>query len=190
MVAADRLDEVLATPSRPRPAPDQAAPIPAGPLAVEVAGLGFGYGDERVLDGVDLALAPGEVVALVGATGAGKSTLCHLLAHLYEPAAGTVRMGGVDLRHAEPDSIRAHVALAFQEAFLFGDSVRENLTLGQDVAEDDAAVGARPAPGPTASSPACPTGSTRSWASGASRSRAASASVWPWPGPCCAGPGC
>ena len=104
---------------------------------MEVTGLGFGYGDERVLDGVDLALAPGEVVALVGATGSGKSTLCHLLAHLYEPAAGTVRMNGVDLRHAEPDSIRAHVALAFQEAFLFGDSVRENLTLGQDVAEDD-----------------------------------------------------
>ena len=137
VVAADRINEVLATPSRPHPAPERATPIPAGPLAVEVAGLGFGYGDERVLDGLDLALAPGEVVALVGATGSGKSTLCHLLAHLYEPTAGTVRMNGVELRHAEPDSIRAHVALAFQEAFLFGDSVRENLTLGQDVAEDD-----------------------------------------------------
>jgi ABC-type multidrug transport system fused ATPase/permease subunit len=137
VVAADRLNGVLATPSRPRPAADHATPVPAGPLAVDVAGLGFGYGSERVLDGVDLTLAPGEVVALVGATGAGKSTLCHLLAHLYEPDAGRVRLGGVELRHAEPDSIRAHVALAFQEAFLFGDSVRENLTLGQDVAEDE-----------------------------------------------------
>ena len=137
VVAADRIDLVLATPSRPHPAPDRAVPVPAGPIAVDVAGLGFGYGDDRVLDGVDLALAPGEVVALVGATGSGKSTLCLLLAHLYEPTAGTVRLSGVDLRHAEPDSIRAHVALAFQEAFLFGDTVRENLTLGQDASDDE-----------------------------------------------------
>ncbi len=137
VVAADRLDLVLAAPSRPHPAPDSAVPVPAGPLAVDVDGLGFGYGDDRVLDGIDLALAPGEVVALVGATGSGKSTLCHLLAHLYPPATGTVRLSGVDLRHAEPDSIRAHVALAFQEAFLFGDTVRENLTLGQEASDDD-----------------------------------------------------
>jgi len=137
VVAADRLNTVLATPSRARPAPDAATPLPDGPLAVDVAGVAFAYGDDRVLDGVDLAVAPGEVVAVVGATGSGKSTLCHLVAHLYEPGSGTVRLGGVDLRQAEPDSLRAHVALAFQEAFLFGDTVRENLTLGQPVGEDD-----------------------------------------------------
>jgi ABC-type multidrug transport system fused ATPase/permease subunit len=104
---------------------------------VDVAGLAFAYGDDRVLDGVDLTLAAGEVVAVVGATGSGKSTLCHLLAHLYEPGSGAVRLGGVELRAAEPDSIRAHVALAFQEAFLFGDTVRENLTLGQPVDDED-----------------------------------------------------
>ena len=137
VVAAERLDGVLAAPARPRPDPVAADPLPPGPLAVDVAGLGFAYGHDRVLDGVDLALAPGEVVAVVGATGSGKSTLCHLLARLYEPAAGTVRLGGVDLHHAEPDSVRAHVALAFQEAFLFGDTVRENLTLGQPVDDED-----------------------------------------------------
>jgi ATP-binding cassette subfamily B protein len=139
VVAADRLEAVLAEPSRPRPTPDAATPLPEGPLEVAVEGLTFGYADERVLDGLDLVVAPGEVVALVGATGSGKSTLCHLLAHLYEPAAGYVRLGGVDLRRAEPASIRAHVALAFQESFLFGDTVRENLSLGAPVPDDEIA---------------------------------------------------
>ncbi|MGH9110815.1 MAG: ATP-binding cassette domain-containing protein, partial [Acidimicrobiales bacterium] len=119
--------------------------LPDGPLAVDVSGLRFAYRapspghaePEPVLDRVDLQVAPGEVVALVGATGSGKSTLCQLLAHLYEPTAGSVRLGGVDLAAAAPDSLRAAVALAFQEAFVFADTVRENLTLGRPVADDD-----------------------------------------------------
>jgi ABC-type multidrug transport system fused ATPase/permease subunit len=137
VVAADRLDGVLATPSRPAPEAGAATPLPAGPLAVEVRGLRFGYGGEPVLDGLDLSLAPGEVVALVGATGTGKSTLCSLLAHLERPEAGTVRLGGVDLAAAEPASVRAAVALAFQETFLFAVSVRENLTFGEPVGDDE-----------------------------------------------------
>jgi ABC-type multidrug transport system fused ATPase/permease subunit len=137
VVAADRLQNVLATPPRPRPPDDAATPLPAGPLAVEVDGLRFGYGGDPVLTGVDLALAPGEVVALVGATGSGKSSLCHLLAHLHVPDEGTIRLGGVDLRRAQPESVRAHVALAFQETFLFAASVRENLTFGEPVSDDE-----------------------------------------------------
>ncbi len=137
VVAADRIESVLATPSRPHPPPDAATPLPPGPLAVEVEGLRFGYGGDAVLDGVDLALAPGEVVALVGATGSGKSSLCHLLAHLHGPDAGAVRLGGVDLQHAQAASVRAHVALAFQETFLFAASVRENLTFGEPVSDDE-----------------------------------------------------
>jgi ABC-type multidrug transport system fused ATPase/permease subunit len=137
VVAADRLDTVLATPARPRPAADAAATLPDGPLAVEVADLSFGYGGEPVLDGVDLALAPGEVVALVGATGTGKSSLCLLLAHLHAPDRGRIRLGGVDLGRARPESVRAQVALAFQESFLFGASVRENLTFGEPVTDDE-----------------------------------------------------
>jgi ATP-binding cassette subfamily B protein len=139
VVAADRIDTVLAAPSRRAPDPDGAVRLPGGPLSVEMAGLRFGYGVEPVLDGVDLALAPGEVVALVGATGSGKSTLCHLLAHLHPPSAGTIRLGGVDLHGAAPASVRARVALAFQEAFLFAASVRENLTLGEPVGDDELA---------------------------------------------------
>lgn len=137
VVAADRLEAVLATPSRPVPDASAALEVPDGPLAVEVGGLRFGYGGAPVLDGIDLSLAPGEVVALVGATGAGKSSLCHLLAHLHEPDAGRIRLGGLDLRDARPASVRARVALAFQEAFLLAGSVRENLALGEDVSDED-----------------------------------------------------
>jgi ATP-binding cassette subfamily B protein len=137
VVAADRLETVLAADSRPAPPTDAATPLPPGPLAVAVEGLRFGYGAEPVLDGVELALAPGEVVALVGVTGAGKSSLCHLIDHLHLPDEGTIRLGGVDLAHAEPGSVRSRVALAFQEAFLFAATVRENVTLGEPVADDD-----------------------------------------------------
>ncbi len=137
VVAADRLDEVIAEPSRRRPDHAAATLLPRGPLAVEMTGVRFGYGGDPVLDGLDLVLAPGTVVALVGATGSGKSTLCSLLAHLHRPDAGTIRIGGVDVTAAEPASIRARVALVFQEAFLFADTVRENLTLGEDVSAAD-----------------------------------------------------
>jgi ABC-type multidrug transport system fused ATPase/permease subunit len=137
VVAADRLERVLAEPSRPRPSDEASIPLPAGPLPVAVEGLRFGYTGEPVLDGLDLTVEPGEVVALVGATGSGKSTLCHLLAHLQEADAGIVRLGDVPVGQADPTSMRAHVALAFQESFLFGDSVRENLTLGADIGDDE-----------------------------------------------------
>jgi ATP-binding cassette subfamily B protein len=134
-VAADRIESVLAETSRPRPAPEGGRPLPPGPLAVEVGDVRFGYGGEPVLDHLQVLLAPGEVVALVGATGSGKSTLCHLLAHLHRPEAGSVRIGGVELSEADPDHVRRSVALAFQEAFLFAATVRENLTLGEPVAD-------------------------------------------------------
>jgi ATP-binding cassette, subfamily B, bacterial len=139
VVASDRIAEVLATPTRPAPAEGAGTPLPDGPLAVDVRALGFAYAADAdpVLAGVDLALTPGEVVALVGATGSGKSTLCHLLAHLYQPTGGAVRLGGVDLSRADPASLRSAVALVFQEAFLFAATVRENLALGWEASDDD-----------------------------------------------------
>ncbi|HEY8526748.1 MAG TPA: ABC transporter ATP-binding protein [Acidimicrobiales bacterium] len=142
VVASDRITAVLEEPPRPAPAAGDGVPLPLGPLAVDVSGLHFAYPARRgeagtpVLAGLDLSLRPGEVVALVGATGSGKSTLCHLLAHLHRPDAGSIRIGGVDLDDADPGSVRRSIALAFQEAFLFGATVRENLTLGEPV--DDA----------------------------------------------------
>jgi ATP-binding cassette subfamily B protein len=90
-----------------------------------------------VLADVSARVAPGEVVALVGSTGAGKSTLCELLAHLVEPSDGTIRIGGVPLDQVDPDDLHQAVALVFQESFLFADSVRENLAMGAEVDDDE-----------------------------------------------------
>jgi ATP-binding cassette subfamily B protein len=139
VVASDRIAGVLATPTRPAPANGAGTALPSGPLAVDVRGLSFAYSTDAdpILAGVDLALVPEEVVALVGATGSGKSTLCHLLAHLYQPTAGSVRLGGVDVSTAEPASLRSAVALVFQEAFLFAATVRENLALGWHATDEE-----------------------------------------------------
>jgi ATP-binding cassette, subfamily B, bacterial len=96
------------------------------------AGGGNGH---NVLDGVSFEVAPGETVALVGPTGAGKSTLAELLVRLSDPTYGSVRLGGRDLRHLDPAELRGAAALAFQEGFLFAASVRENITLGVPYSE-------------------------------------------------------
>jgi ABC-type multidrug transport system fused ATPase/permease subunit len=135
VVAHDRISGVLAAELRPPPADPVA--LPDGPLEVVVDDLTFAYGDEPVLHGLRTRLAPGEVVALVGSTGSGKSTLCHLLAHLVDPTAGEVRMGGVPLHRVTADELARTTSLVFQETFLFADTVRENLTLGLPIPDED-----------------------------------------------------
>lgn len=107
--------------------------LPDGPLPLEVDGVDFAFGGDPVLHGIGFDVRPGEIVAVVGATGSGKSTLCTLLAGLARPTAGTIRLGGVPLREVDPHDLRSAVSLVFQETFLFADTVRENLTLGNDV---------------------------------------------------------
>jgi ATP-binding cassette subfamily B protein len=108
-----------------------------GPLVVD--GVAFTYpGTGRpVLSEVDLVVATGERVALVGPTGAGKSTLGKLLARLYDPTAGTVRLAGVDLRDATFRSLRDRIVLIPQEGFLFSGSIRENVRIARPEASDD-----------------------------------------------------
>ena len=127
-VALARIDGVLRAPDSPRPAAPIA--VPPGPLGLEVAHLDFEYlDDEPVLDDCSFTLAPGEVVALVGATGSGKSTLCELLAGLIEPDRGEIRLGGVTIEDLDADERRQAVALVFQESFLFADTLAANLAL-------------------------------------------------------------
>ncbi len=89
-----------------------------------------------MLRGVDLAIQPGETLALVGATGAGKTSVATLLARLYDPTGGRVTLDGNDLRDLTLRSLRAHIGFAFEEATLFSASVRENLLIGHPDATD------------------------------------------------------
>lgn len=140
VVSADRIDGVLAA----RPTPEERAaarhgtrPLPDEPLPVAADGVTFAYADaeQAVLHDVTFELAAGEVVALVGPTGAGKSTLCQVLVHLVEPTEGAVRVGGVDARDVDPDELRARTAIVFQESFLFADSVAANIVMSTGATE-------------------------------------------------------
>jgi ATP-binding cassette subfamily B protein len=94
--------------------------------------------DKHVLRGVDLEIHPGETLALVGATGAGKSTVATLLARLHDPTGGRITIDGHDVRDVTLRSLRAHIGFAFEEATLFSASVRENLLIGHpDATEAD-----------------------------------------------------
>jgi len=105
---------------------------------IRLEGVRFGHeGDHSVLDGLDLHVAPGESLALVGATGSGKSTVAGLLARLYDPEDGRVLLDGHDLRDLRLADVRRAVALVFEETFLFSESVRENIRVGRPDAGDD-----------------------------------------------------
>src|SRR5437870_5735904 len=111
----------------------------------------FGHeGDRYVLDGLDLHVAPGESLALVGATGSGKSTVAGLLARLYDPEEGRVLLDGHDLRDLRLTDVRRAVALVFEETFLFSESVRENIRFGRPDAGDDEVIRAAELAGATA----------------------------------------
>jgi ATP-binding cassette subfamily C protein CydD len=118
------------------------ARVPPDPAraAVRLESVGFGYParPDVVLDGVELELAPGETVALVGESGAGKSTVAALLLLLCRPTAGRVSVGGVDLAGCRPELWRRHLAWVPQHPTLFRGTIADNIRLGDPVATDDA----------------------------------------------------
>ena len=109
----------------------------SGELSVD--GVGFRYpGTEApVLSDVSIVVGDGERLALVGPTGAGKSTLAKLMARLYDPTVGAISFGGIDLRHATLDSLRDRVVVVPQEGFLFGGSIADNVRIARADATDD-----------------------------------------------------
>ena len=104
---------------------------------IELRGVSFGYGREYVLRDISLHIPAGQTVALVGATGAGKSTLAKLLARFYDPDEGAVLIDGHDLRTVTQASLRAQLGIVPQEGFLFSGTVAENLRFGRPEAGDD-----------------------------------------------------
>ena len=108
--------------------------------AVEFRDVSFGYVDEPVLHGVSLQIRAGESVALVGATGAGKTTVAKLLARLFDPQQGSVSLDGVDLREISFADLRSTIGVVPQEVFLFAASVADNIRYGNPLASDEQVV--------------------------------------------------
>jgi ATP-binding cassette, subfamily B, bacterial len=105
---------------------------------LDVRSLGYRYADgPTLLDGVSFTVEPGRTVAVVGATASGKSTMTSLLLRLVDPEQGQVLVDGHDLRELAPGALAEHVALVPQQAFLFDDTVRGNVTLGADVPDEE-----------------------------------------------------
>jgi ATP-binding cassette, subfamily B, bacterial len=135
--ASARISEVLEAEPQLREVrhPQELGPEPLGEVRLD--GVRFGHdGDRAVLDGLDLSVAAGESLALVGATGSGKSTIAGLLARLYDPDGGRVLLDGHDVRELRLRDVRRAVALVFEDTFLFTDTVRENIRFARPDASD------------------------------------------------------
>ena len=130
MVASERIFELLdTTPAVPEPAAPRAIERLRG--AVEFDRVWFAYqGEEWVLRDVSFRVAPGEKVAIVGATGAGKTTIANLLCRFYEFQRGAIRTDGIDIREIEGTALRRQIGLVLQDVFLFSGSVRTNIAFG------------------------------------------------------------
>jgi ABC-type multidrug transport system fused ATPase/permease subunit len=117
----------------PLPEPDHPRHLPPGPVGVRFESVTFAYGGETgVLHDLDLAIEPGEIVAVCGPTGSGKTSLLNLLPRFYDPTGGHVLVGGVDTRDLPIAELRADVALVTQRPVLFSVTLRENLTAGRE----------------------------------------------------------
>ncbi|MDF3149138.1 MULTISPECIES: ABC transporter ATP-binding protein [unclassified Streptomyces] len=156
LVSFERVFEVLDLKPLIEEKPD-AKEVPDGPVSVEFDNVRFGYpaadkvslasleevatldvrGGAEVLHGLSFRAEPGQTVALVGSSGAGKSTIAQLLPRLYDVDEGAVRVGGVDVRDLSAESLRATLGMVTQDGHLFHDSVRANLLLARPAATDD-----------------------------------------------------
>jgi ATP-binding cassette subfamily B protein len=156
MVSFDRVFEVLDLQPMIREAPD-AVPLPSGDRSIEFEHVSFSYpsaedvslpsleevslpehgGPVDVLRDVSFRIEPGQLVALVGHSGAGKSTIANLVPRLYDATGGTVRVGGVDVRRATLDSLRDSIGVVSQDAHLFHDSIRANLLYARPEATEE-----------------------------------------------------
>jgi ABC-type multidrug transport system fused ATPase/permease subunit len=125
-------------------APAGAPPLPAGAGRVEMDGVSFSYNGTHALQDIDLVVEAGTTVALVGATGSGKTTLVQLLGRLYDVDAGSVRVDGIDVRSVDLRALRSAIAVVDDDPFLFSASVHENIAYGRpDASREEVELAAR-----------------------------------------------
>jgi ATP-binding cassette subfamily B multidrug efflux pump len=145
LASSRRLDDVLDSVPDVRDAPGATPLPPSGPLSVRFDDVSFTYrgeGAEAVLRGVSLSATAGQTVAILGATGAGKSTLVHLIPRFYDVSSGRVLVGERDVRELTQDSLIAAVGVVPQETVLFSGTVRDNIRYGRPGATDEEVVAA------------------------------------------------
>jgi ATP-binding cassette subfamily B protein len=176
--SARRVMEVLETRREVDDRPGAEALVqPAGHVRIEQ--VTFGYEPGRpVLHDVSFEVKPGETVAIIGVTGAGKSTLASLIPRFHDAWSGRVSVDGIDVRDLQLKSLRSQVAVVLQEPFLLP------MTVAEPTRRSTTSRRRRGRPTPTTSSCGCPRATTRCWPSAAPRCRAASASGCRWPAPC------
>jgi ATP-binding cassette subfamily B protein len=130
MAASERIFKLLDTPAAVR-APAAPRPFPSGPAAIEFENVWFAYhGEEWVLRDVSFRIEPGETIAVVGHTGAGKTTITNLLLRFYDVQRGAIRLGGVDLREFDLADLRRHFGIVLQDPYLFTGTLEANIRLG------------------------------------------------------------
>lgn len=146
MVAGERIFQLEDVEPEIVDAPD-AVELPPVVGAVTYDNVVFGYKDEPVLHGINLEVAPGESIALVGETGAGKSSMINLLARFYDVWEGSIRIDGYDVRDVTQHSLRSQLGIVLQDTFLFNGTVRENIAYSRPDATDAEIVAAAKAVG-------------------------------------------
>ena len=141
VASGERIFEILDTESPVREKPG-AAELPVGQGRVEFREVCFSYGDEAVLNQVSLVAEPGQVVALLGATGSGKSTVIHLIPRFYDVTSGQILVDGHDVRDVTPRSLRRQIGIVLQDTFLFSATIRENIAYGREDATEGEIIAA------------------------------------------------
>lgn len=136
--SGDRVFEILDHPILIQSPPD-AKPFPKGPISVRYENVSFSYVSRaKIIDNLNLELPTGKVTALVGHTGAGKSTIANLLLRYYDVSEGSVRVNGLDVRDLDLNSLRQSIGIVAQDPFLFDGSIRDNLKLAKEDASEAA----------------------------------------------------
>ena len=136
VVALDRIDEVLNI-EAPKNLVTGAKQITSGSSDLRIEEVEARYDNQLILDKISFSVQNGEIVALVGPTGVGKSTIADLVGSLQQPTSGQIYLAGVPLNDIEPGERTKALTIAFQESFLFADTVKENILLGRDFTDDD-----------------------------------------------------